>query len=121
MPATTAGGLPYPLPTEQAKDGAVAIKNLADALQARGGAQRSVGASGVFTANAAGQGSIPFSPAFSGVPGCIAMNGDATASVRIEIINTVTTGFNFQVRNSTTDVAIPNATVRINYVAIGAA
>jgi hypothetical protein len=34
MPSNTANGLPYPLPTEQAKDGAVAIRNLAEALDA---------------------------------------------------------------------------------------
>lgn len=120
MPSTTAGGLPYPLPTEQAKDGAVAIKNLADALQARGGAQRSLGLTSVYTANSAAQGSVPFSPAFGAVPGLVAMNGDSTSGVRIEIINTVTTGFNFIVKNATTDVTIPNATVRINWIAIGA-
>lgn len=39
MPSTTAGGLPYPLPGESVRDGALAIKNLADAIQLRGGAQ----------------------------------------------------------------------------------
>lgn len=39
MPSQTAGGLPYPLPTEPVRDGAQAIHNLADAIQARGGGQ----------------------------------------------------------------------------------
>ena len=36
MPSATAGGLPYPLPTEMVRDGATAIKNLADMLELRG-------------------------------------------------------------------------------------
>jgi hypothetical protein len=35
MPSTNANGLPYPLPTDPLTDGAVAIKNLADALDGR--------------------------------------------------------------------------------------
>lgn len=35
MPSNTPKGLPYPLPTEPLADGAVAIKNLADAVDAR--------------------------------------------------------------------------------------
>lgn len=121
MPGTTAGGLPFPLSTEQVRDGATAIKNLADALQLRGMAQRLSGATGVFTANSAGQGSVPFPAAFSAAPGCVAVSGDSTQSVRIEIINTSTTGFNFQVKNATTDAAIPNAVVRVNWIAVGTA
>lgn len=35
MPSQTAGGLPYPLPTEPVKEGAVAIRNLAEATDRR--------------------------------------------------------------------------------------
>ena len=35
MPANTAGGWPYPLPTEPVKDGAVAIQNIANESQKR--------------------------------------------------------------------------------------
>jgi hypothetical protein len=36
MPSNTTDGLPYPLPTEPVKDGAVSIQNLATALDSRG-------------------------------------------------------------------------------------
>jgi hypothetical protein len=35
MPGLTTSGLPYPLPTEPVKDGAQAIRNLADTISAR--------------------------------------------------------------------------------------
>jgi len=37
MPGMTAGGLPYPLPSEPVRDGAAAIRDLAEAIEARGG------------------------------------------------------------------------------------
>lgn len=64
MPSTTAGGLPYPLPTEQAKDGAVAIQNLANALQVRGAGWMTQTGSGVVTLNASGDGQIPIGTPF---------------------------------------------------------
>jgi hypothetical protein len=42
MPGATADGLPYPLGTEPVRDGDNAIKNLADALQARGHGLRTI-------------------------------------------------------------------------------
>src|SRR4029077_21232150 len=39
MPSATAGGWPYPLPTEPVRDGAVNIQNLANKAQSRLGNQ----------------------------------------------------------------------------------
>lgn len=54
MPSNTASGYPYPLPTEPVKDGAVAIKNLADAVQLRFPLKRAYWFKGGLTTNAYG-------------------------------------------------------------------
>jgi hypothetical protein len=118
MPSTTAGGLPYPLGTEPVRDGDNAIKNLADAIQLRGGASAVRGASTVTTANASGTGSVGFT-GFSASPAVVANSGDSAAGIRIDIVNTVLTGFNYRVLNQTTAAVVPNATVRINWLAYG--
>jgi hypothetical protein len=66
-----------------------------------------------------GTGSVGFT-GFSVSPAVVANSGDSAAGIRIDIISTVLTGFNYRVLNQTTGAVVPNATVRINWVAIGA-
>jgi len=54
MPSQTAQGYPYPLPSEPVRDGAVAIRNLAEAIQARLPITRSFWLRGGFTTNSSG-------------------------------------------------------------------
>lgn len=126
MPGTTTPfAFPYPLGTEPVRDGDDAIKNLAvkinDTLNLKGLTKVITAANAVYTANAAGQGSTAFGGAalVTNPPAVIAQSGDSTQNVRIEIINATTTGFNWAVKNATTDAAIPNAVVRINWIAVG--
>jgi hypothetical protein len=68
MPGTTAGGLPYPLPSDPTRNGAADIKALADALQLRGhGLRIESGVRGnlLFTGGLA---TITFATAFANPP-----------------------------------------------------
>lgn len=70
MPGATAQGYPYPLPTDQVKNGAVDIKNLADANQARVPIRRGYWFSGGITTNSSG--GIAVNVGFT-VAGCVAI------------------------------------------------
>lgn len=62
--ATTAGGLPYPLPSAPVRQGAADIKALADALELRGGGLSVQAGSAVVTLNAQGDGQFSFGVPF---------------------------------------------------------
>jgi hypothetical protein len=64
LAATTAGGLPYPAPTDPAKAGADNIKALADALESRGHGKLVQSGSLPATTDGAGNASITFPAAF---------------------------------------------------------
>ena len=60
MPSKTASGLPYPLPSEPVRDGAVSIQNLASAVDVR----IQAGSAIIVTTAGSGDGYIPFPVAF---------------------------------------------------------
>lgn len=69
MPANTPAGLPYPLPTEPVKDGAVSIQNLATALDGRGQGLYSIrGQNSSWNVPAGGLYSFTFPYKFTGNP-----------------------------------------------------
>lgn len=125
MPLTTAGGLPYPLPTEQAKDGAVAIQNLANALQARTlGLQFVVGQVIVLT-NAAGGWGFTFSRPFKtgAVPLVLVVDGGANATTLriLGIIDPASATAVSGVARQYDGTAVNAGNIRITYLAIGTA
>jgi hypothetical protein len=123
MGTTNPFAWPYPEPTAIVRNGAADIQSLgqsiATSLNNRGLTSRCIGGSTVTTSNGSGTGSVGFT-GFSVSPAVVANSGDSAAGIRIDIISTVLTGFNYRVLNQTTGAVVPNATVRINWVAIGA-
>ena len=80
MPGTTPNGLPYPLPSEPVRDGAVAIRNLAEKLNPRApygqmviNQNQATDAQGYFTINAPGQ-YVAATIGYSGTFGPIIVN-----------------------------------------------
>lgn len=125
MPSTTAGGLPYPLPTEPVRDGANAVKALADALQVRTlGLMFQVGQA-IVTCNGAGGWSIVFPQPFKtgAAPLMLAIDGGASGtSIRILGVMTPVSATSVSgVAREYNGVAASNAVIRITYLAIGTA
>lgn len=128
MPANTAGGLPYPLPTEQAKDGAVAIQNLANALEARGGGLLVQAGSAVVSLNASGDGNFSYGVAFKAgtKPSVLLQVSDPLASIWVSpnypaSSNTVCP-FRLTTQQGANPPVSPGAGPwRVNWIAVGAA
>jgi len=125
MPSTTAGGLPYPLPTEQAKDGAVAIQNLANALQARTLGLQFVVGQVIVTCNAAGGWGFNFARPFKtgAVPLVLVVDGGATGSA-LRTLGTMDPASATAVAGVARDPGgnfAANALIRITYLAMGTA
>jgi hypothetical protein len=87
MPSQTAGGLPYPLPSEPVRDGAVAIKNLADAIEGRGGGVFTQVGKTQVTTQPAGIAIIFFPVVFSGVPVSIQVTGENGYRITLETVS----------------------------------
>lgn len=68
MPSNTTNGLPYPLPTEPVKDGAVSIQNLANALDTRGNGYYTQRGSTTWTVPAGGVFMFVYPLKFAGTP-----------------------------------------------------
>lgn len=66
--AATPGGLPYPLSTDRLNQGAVAIQQLAEALEQRGNSLLTLTGALPFTTDAAGNGAITYPVPFGAVP-----------------------------------------------------
>jgi hypothetical protein len=81
MSGTTPGGLPYPTGTDLVRDGDNAIQALAEAIQARGGAQKIQRESVVVTADGNGTFARLFPVAFTGQPSIAVAAGSAGSGV----------------------------------------
>lgn len=128
MPSATAGGWPYPLPTEPVRDGAVNIQNLANKAQSRLGNQAILALffSGAFDVNGlyyaptwASQG-VTFSatPIVLVTPLQTAIGGDAGINVQIYQPQTNVSAAVFQA-NYVKDGRNYNGTLGIYVIAIG--
>jgi|SRR5262245_12532347 len=112
---TTAGGLPYPEPTDPIAQGADAIKNLATKTEARylsGFANVTSAANGVCT--------VTFPAAFPSAPNVIAVLQFSTGGTDFTgyVITSTTTGFTYRLFQAGALVGAGVA-ARINYLAIG--
>ena len=114
MPSNTAHGYPYPLPTEPVRDGAVAIKNLADANQARVPIQRGTWQRGGYTTNEFG--GINVNVGFTTIGG-IAITEQMGYSV-VRASNSPAGWIYFQVFGIN-GAAVPNTFIVLNFMAWG--
>jgi hypothetical protein len=128
MPSTTAGGLPYPLPTEQARDGATAIQNLANALEARGGGLLVQAGSAVVSLNASGDGNFTYGLPFKAgtKPSVLLQLSDPLGSVWISpnyqaATNTLCPFRMSQQQGANPPVSPGPGPWRVNWIAVGAA
>lgn len=122
MPGATASGLPYPLPTEPVRDGANAVKALADALEKRGLGLRFVVGQVIVTTNAAGGWGITYPSPFGGnATLALAIDGGADGSALRTIgIQTGPTNLGMAgVAREPGGNFAANANIRITYLAMG--
>lgn len=124
MPGTTPNGLPYPLASEPVKDGAVAIQNLAAALDNRGYGLRVEAKRVQVTTNASGVAVVTFAKAFPSPPviATVAGTGDVGGFFLIACLYDPQndTGQRFSVGLRNVNPSGPFAgTCYIHYVAIG--
>jgi hypothetical protein len=114
---TTAGGLPYPEPTDPIAEGADAIKALAEAIERC----RLVG-SVAATSAANGVCTVTFGQTFASAPTVIItpVFGSGGTDYTMYLIAATTTGFTARLFQAGS-VAAAGVTVRINYLAVGVA
>jgi hypothetical protein len=67
---TTAGGLPYPASTDFVKDGALAIQNLAEGIESRGGGYYTIRGTSTWTIPSSGQYTFVYPWKFTAQPVC---------------------------------------------------
>lgn len=114
MPSATANGYPYPLPTEPVRDGAVAIKNLADAVEARLPIKRSSWQRGGYTTNSFG--GINVNVGFTTVGGVAITEALGYSVMRAS--NSPAGWVYFQVYGIN-GAAVPNTFIVINFITWG--
>jgi len=123
MPGTTANGLPYPLPSEPVKDGAVAIQNLADALQVRGHGLRIEARRVTVTTDNNGYASIIYAKAFASPPVAVVWVERQGAGIDLWLSsfdgnNQIAMGTWFFIRRMFDNAAAPGS-FSVQYIAIG--
>jgi len=121
----TAGGLPYPLPTDPVKDGATAIQALADALEARGHGQRVEGRSVAVTTNASGGFSFTFARAFSSAPPAVTLTAVDGSGVQLRMLSVLASGITAGgvsgVARESNNTGLVSKSLWLAYVAVGPA
>ena len=120
--STTPSGLPYPNPDDPVRDGSQRIRELAEAVDARGGGYLLISQSVVVTTNAQGDVTWTFPAAFATKPAVVVCNGDGTASTLIVSAldpYVSTTGGAARIRNHDGNLIATGSNVRINYTALG--
>lgn len=114
MAGITSNWYPYPLPTEPVRDGATAVKNLADANEARVPIKRGSWQRGGFTTNSFG--GINVNVGFT-VIGAVAIT-EAMGYMCIRAANSPAGWVYFQIFG-TNGSAVPNTFIIINFITWG--
>jgi hypothetical protein len=125
MPGNTANGLPYPLPSEPVRDGAVAIRNLAEELTKRAVIATTTRGAVVYvrqalTSNAGGYVQYPLPTGLSSVKGMIIIyEGSFNWACRLTSYPNAAGSFDMQLVEAVNQAPIPNASFIMNSVIWG--